>query len=37
MLSDEDFFKLKYAKGDKRTVITKITGRNWKEYLVREP
>jgi len=37
MLNDEDFFKLKYAKGDKRIVIMKITGRDWKEYLIKEP
>jgi len=37
MLNDEDFFKLKYAKGDKRTVTMKITGRDWKEYLIKEP
>lgn len=37
MLDDESFFKLKYAKGEtgKKRVIAMLTGRNWKEYLLK--
>ena len=37
MLNDEDFFKLKNVKGDRKKTIMEITGRDWKEYLVKEP